>query len=66
MSCLRSVDVTTLQTINNNIDLAGFFGTFTWVPVIDGTLILERPIEALLNKRVNGVKEFSVHCRVIC
>ncbi|KAF5392285.1 hypothetical protein D9757_001481 [Collybiopsis confluens] len=27
LSCLRSVDPNTLETINNNINLAGFFGT---------------------------------------
>ncbi|EIN14592.1 alpha/beta-hydrolase [Punctularia strigosozonata HHB-11173 SS5] len=54
LACLRQTDVTTLQNLNNAIDLAGFFGVFTWVPVVDGSLIVERPIETLLKGKVNG------------
>ncbi|KAJ7082934.1 Alpha/Beta hydrolase protein [Mycena belliarum] len=54
MSCLRSADAATLQNANSNINLAGFFGTFTLVPVVDGTFIRQRPTLSLLEGKVNG------------
>ncbi|KAJ8514991.1 hypothetical protein ONZ45_g7520 [Pleurotus djamor] len=54
LACLRSADVSVLQSTNVNINGAGFFGTFVMVPVIDGDFIAQRPIEALRQKQVNG------------
>ncbi|KIK62492.1 hypothetical protein GYMLUDRAFT_41945 [Collybiopsis luxurians FD-317 M1] len=54
LSCLRSVDANTLGTINNNINLGGFFGTFLFVPVVDGTFITQRPTLSLKQGKVNG------------
>ncbi|KAK1234054.1 hypothetical protein PQX77_002748 [Marasmius sp. AFHP31] len=54
LKCLRDADTNTLQTANAKINLAGFFGTFTFVPVVDGTFIKQRPIEALKQGKVNG------------
>ncbi|KAF5353757.1 hypothetical protein D9757_012936, partial [Collybiopsis confluens] len=54
LSCLRSVDPNTLETINNNINLAGFFGTFVFVPVVDGTFITQRPTLSFKQGKVNG------------
>ncbi|CAK5281957.1 unnamed protein product [Mycena citricolor] len=54
LSCLRTTDATVLQTANTNINAAGFFGTFTTVPVIDGEFIVEAPIDTLRKRRVNG------------
>lgn len=34
----------------------GFFGTFVFVPVVDGTFIVERPTVTLNNKKFNGVR----------
>ncbi|CAK5266644.1 unnamed protein product [Mycena citricolor] len=54
MSCLRSVDASAMATVNNNVNNGGFFGTFTWVPVVDGEYIVQSPIAALQKRKVNG------------
>ncbi|KAG1846487.1 Alpha/Beta hydrolase protein [Suillus tomentosus] len=54
LSCLRAADVNTLQTLNYNINLNGFFGTYVFVPVVDGTFILERPTVTIRKGRLNG------------
>ncbi|KAJ7241607.1 Alpha/Beta hydrolase protein [Mycena rebaudengoi] len=54
MACLRAVDANVLKTANNNINGAAFFGTFAFVPVVDGTFIRQRATEALLQRKVNG------------
>lgn len=56
LSCLRNTDVKVLQAANMAINLAGFFGTFPFVPVVDGTLIRQRATEALQEGKVNGVR----------
>ncbi|KZT64879.1 alpha/beta-hydrolase [Daedalea quercina L-15889] len=60
LTCLRSTDVSLLQTANTNISLAGFFGTYVFVPVVDGTFIVERPTVTLEKRRVNGEMLLSV------
>ncbi|KAF9000855.1 Alpha/Beta hydrolase protein [Cyathus striatus] len=60
LSCLRSVDANTLQDANVNICLSAFFGTFAFVPVIDGEFITKRPIELLQAGHVNGEVLLSV------
>ncbi|KAF7375450.1 COesterase domain-containing protein [Mycena sanguinolenta] len=60
LTCLRGVDPTTLQTVNTNINAAGFFGTFVMVPVIDGVFITQRPTLSLLEGKVNGKALLSV------
>ncbi|KAJ6470424.1 alpha/beta-hydrolase [Mycena sanguinolenta] len=55
MTCLRAVDVDTLQTINTNITAAAFFRTFVVVPVIDGIFITQRPTLSLSEGKVNGL-----------
>lgn len=54
LSCLRAADVNTLQTLNYNINVNGFFGTFVFVPVVDGTFIVERPTATIRKGRLNG------------
>ncbi|KAG1838524.1 Alpha/Beta hydrolase protein [Suillus subalutaceus] len=54
LSCLRAADVNTLQTLNYDINVNGFFGTFVFVPVVDGTFILERPTVTIREGRLNG------------
>jgi len=56
LACLRTVDIDTLQAANIKINLSGFFGTFVFVPVVDGTFIRDRPTEILKSGRVNGVR----------
>ncbi|PPQ80157.1 hypothetical protein CVT25_001450 [Psilocybe cyanescens] len=60
MDCLRKVDVDTLQNANAAISLSAFFGTFVFVPVIDGTFITDRPTVLLKERRVNGQIVLSV------
>ncbi|KAJ7909658.1 alpha/beta-hydrolase [Mycena leptocephala] len=43
MACLRAADANTLQTANTQINNGGFFGTFLFVPVVDGSFITQRP-----------------------
>lgn len=40
---------------NMNLNLGEFFGTYAFVPVVDGTFIVERPTVTLEKRRVNGV-----------
>ncbi|KAF5336306.1 hypothetical protein D9758_014477 [Tetrapyrgos nigripes] len=54
LNCLRSVDANTLEALNTNINSAGFFGLFTFVPVVDGEFITQRATEALKQGKVNG------------
>ncbi|KAJ7351998.1 alpha/beta-hydrolase [Mycena albidolilacea] len=54
MACLRAVDPSVLATVNANINNAGFYGTFTTVPVVDGAFITQRPTLSLLEGKVNG------------
>ncbi|KAJ6582727.1 Alpha/Beta hydrolase protein [Mycena vulgaris] len=54
MACLRAADASVLEAANNNINLGGFFGTFLFVPVVDGEFITQRPTVALLEGKVNG------------
>ena len=55
MACLRSADVALLDAANVAITLANFAGTFTFVPVVDDTFIVDRPTEILKRGQVNGV-----------
>ncbi|KAG1732237.1 Alpha/Beta hydrolase protein [Suillus paluster] len=54
LSCLRAADTSTLQTLNYNININGFSGTFVFVPVVDGTFIVERPTVTISKGRLNG------------
>jgi hypothetical protein len=59
MACLRAVDPSVLATANANINNAGFYGTFSTVPVVDGAFITQRPTLSLLEGKVNGVFSFQ-------
>ncbi|KAJ7913325.1 alpha beta-hydrolase [Mycena leptocephala] len=54
MACLRAADATVLETANTNINVAGFFGTFLLVPVVDGDFITQRPTLSFMEGKVNG------------
>ncbi|KAG1895878.1 Alpha/Beta hydrolase protein [Suillus fuscotomentosus] len=60
LSCLRAVNVNTLQTLNTNINLDGFHGMIAFIPVVDGTFIVERPTLTLSKGRLNGNHLLSV------
>ena len=63
LQCLRSADVSALQAANTKLNLAGFFGTFTFVPVVDGEFIVERPTLTLERGKVNGVSQSNDRLR---
>ena len=44
-----------LEQVNFDIGQQGFFGTFFFVPVVDGEFIVERPLETLQKGHGNGV-----------
>ncbi|KAJ7704491.1 Alpha/Beta hydrolase protein [Mycena rosella] len=54
LECLRGIDGAELQEINLNVIIAGFQGTFTFVPVIDESFIMQSPTELLAQGSVNG------------
>ncbi|KXN89063.1 Lipase 4 [Leucoagaricus sp. SymC.cos] len=54
LDCLRKTDVEALQQLNTQIEANGFFGTFTFVPVVDGRFIVKRPTELMREGKVNG------------
>ncbi|PPQ79378.1 hypothetical protein CVT25_002648 [Psilocybe cyanescens] len=60
LNCLRLGDVDVLQAANVAINTNGFFGTFVFVPVVDGTLIRDRPTNLLKQKKINGDALYSV------
>ncbi|KAI3615392.1 cephalosporin esterase [Moniliophthora roreri] len=60
LACLRATDVNVLETANRNISSAAFFGTFAFVPVVDGTFITQRATEAFKKGRVNGKAVLAV------
>ncbi|KAJ7589883.1 Alpha/Beta hydrolase protein [Mycena floridula] len=60
LDCLRKVDSAALEAVNDNINNSGFFGTFVFVPVIDGTFIRERPTIAIGQGKLNGKALYSV------
>jgi carboxylesterase type B len=55
LQCLKSVDVRKLQKVAS--DLVGKYkhtiSTFTWIPVIDGSFLVETLSEAVAKKRIN-------------
>ncbi|KAF9020957.1 alpha/beta-hydrolase [Hymenopellis radicata] len=59
LACLRNVDTDVLETVNNDINLAGFLRA-TFFPVVDGDLIKQRATVALKEGRTNGARLMSV------
>ncbi|KAG6372185.1 Alpha/Beta hydrolase protein [Boletus reticuloceps] len=60
-TCLQSVEADMLQTANSDLAGSAFYGTFIFVPVVDGTFILERPTVTLAKGQVNGVRDHPHH-----
>ncbi|KAF8824921.1 hypothetical protein HHX47_DHR7000292 [Lentinula edodes] len=50
----ESADAAALEIVNGNVNVAGFYGTFVFVPVVDGSFITQRPTEAMKQGKVNG------------
>ncbi|EGN99361.1 hypothetical protein SERLA73DRAFT_152978 [Serpula lacrymans var. lacrymans S7.3] len=63
LACLRTVNATTLETVNYNLAENAFYGTYIFVPVVDGTFIVERPSVTLAKGLTNGVGSFSPNSR---
>ena len=61
LSCLRNTSVSTLSNLNSQIEGSGLYGTATFVPVVDGTLIVERPTVTLGKGNYNGVSHNNVN-----
>ncbi|KAJ7033148.1 alpha/beta-hydrolase [Mycena alexandri] len=55
LQCLRAAPASALLAADTELGLAGFMGTYTFVPVVDGTFVVERP-SVTLNQwgKVNG------------
>ncbi|KAH0839491.1 Alpha/Beta hydrolase protein [Lanmaoa asiatica] len=60
LSCLRAANINTLEYLNNKINYDAFYGTYTFVPVVDGVFIIARPTVALAEGKVNGEALYSV------
>ncbi|KAJ7149873.1 Alpha/Beta hydrolase protein [Mycena crocata] len=60
LTCLRAADAAVLETVNLQIQNDSFFGTFTLVPVVDGSFIRQSPTLSLLHGKVNGEVLLSV------
>ncbi|TFY71846.1 hypothetical protein EVG20_g1153 [Dentipellis fragilis] len=54
LACLRAVNATDLAVIDAAIANANFLGVYTFTPVVDGKVIVERPTVTLQRGRVNG------------
>ncbi|KAF5367116.1 hypothetical protein D9758_003854 [Tetrapyrgos nigripes] len=60
LACLRAASAGTLQAANIQISSSAFFGSFLFVPVVDGTFITQRPTEAFRQFKVNGKAVLTV------
>ena len=56
LACLRAANAQAIQTMNVKINVGAFYGTFTFVPVVDGEFIVERPTETMSKGKMNGVR----------
>jgi len=59
---LVSVDPDTLNQANNAVTLSAFYQTDFFVPVVDGTFIVERPTVTLDRQTVNGASLMRRFC----
>lgn len=53
-----NTDFNTLELTAQIVGGADLFGVFLFVPVVDGEFIQERPVEAILQGKLNGVCQF--------
>ncbi|KAF9532671.1 Alpha/Beta hydrolase protein [Crepidotus variabilis] len=51
-----AADIKDLEAVNNATNTEAFFGTFTFVPVVDGVFITEQPSTSLKEGKINGNK----------
>ncbi|KAF9557104.1 alpha/beta-hydrolase [Agrocybe pediades] len=60
LRCLRSASVNALQAANAKINKSGFFKAVAFLPVVDGSFIMDRPTRLLQERRINGKILYSV------
>ncbi|KAK0435637.1 Alpha/Beta hydrolase protein [Armillaria borealis] len=60
LTCLRNTDVQVLEEINVDLCTSRFYGTYIFVPVVDGEFIRQRPTLALREGKINGEILLSV------
>ncbi|KAL1738845.1 Alpha/Beta hydrolase protein, partial [Schizophyllum fasciatum] len=54
MRCLRGADPNLLLAVNYEMSMKAYYGTFLFVPVIDGKFILQRPSQNLAHRKLNA------------
>lgn len=53
--CLVAADTAVLQNASGTVsESRGYFGSFAWLPVVDGDMIQRRPSSQLLSGHVSG------------
>lgn len=52
--CLVAAPSETLQTASGAVSASGIFGTFAFLPVVDGDMIRARPSVQLLTGQISG------------
>lgn len=60
LACLRQKDASTLEEANIKITFNGFWGLLTFIPVIDGRFITDRPSVLLGQGKLNANTIFAV------
>ncbi|KAK0211189.1 Alpha/Beta hydrolase protein [Desarmillaria ectypa] len=60
LTCLRNADVDILEQINIDVCSSGSYGTFVFVPVVDGDFIKQRPTAAMRDGKLNGEVLMSI------
>ena len=56
MDCLRSADTNTLQLASFDVSTSTNFGSWAFVPVVDGNFVQERASQQLASGKVNGAR----------
>ncbi|KAF5342486.1 hypothetical protein D9611_001410 [Ephemerocybe angulata] len=60
LQCLRNVDSKVLSEVQAAVASIGFYGTFVFGPVVDGTVIQDAPLRALHQKKINKANVLTV------
>ncbi|TEB27125.1 alpha/beta-hydrolase [Coprinellus micaceus] len=60
LECLRDTDLADLREVNAKVAEQALYGTFAFVPVVDGDFIRESPIQALRRGRLNSEHVLAV------
>lgn len=60
LGCLRGAPASALKQTNLVINNAGFYGTFLFVPVVDGTFIVRPTAESFALSNINGQRLLTI------